>query len=265
MRHYPRKRFGQHFLIDQGVLAQIVAALDLKPKDFVIEIGPGLGALTAPLLQELDALHAVELDRDLVASLPRRLGQPVNLVLHQADALAFDFAGLQVSEGQGRPCKIVGNLPYNISTPLLLRLLSLPLNSDSWVFMLQAEVAERLVAQPGGKDYGRLTVMVQYEAEVNWLFEVSPTAFNPPPQVMSAVVRLTPRREKSRLAQDKTQFAALVQAAFMKRRKTLANALKNRVSAEDFEALGIDSSLRPEQLSVDDFVRLSNRIARALK
>lgn len=256
--HRPRKRFGQHFLRDEGIIASIIGSLALEPEDFVIEIGPGLGALTALLVQKLNALHVVELDRDLVLELPNRLKHPLNLCIHAADALQFDFAELQIKEGQGRPCKMVGNLPYNISTPLILSLLKQKINSLFWVFMLQAEVAKRLVAEPGSKDYGRLTIMVRYFAQVDWLLDVPKEVFYPVPQVESAVVRFRPFEVLPIKAKDYHRFESIVQNAFMKRRKTLSNALKGVVSPEVLEQAGISPGLRPEQLSVADYVRLSN-------
>ena len=257
LRHRPRKRFGQNFLQDASVIRQIVDAVAPAPDDIVVEIGPGLGALTRELLEAVKVLHVVELDRDLAAQLPRRLRNPANLVVHQADALSFDFAALW-SNTQKQPIKIVGNLPYNVSTPLILRLMHTLPEVERLVFMVQAEVADRLGAVPGSKDYGRLTLMTQYFCQIETLFEVSNQAFYPIPKVMSAVIACFPHRPLPYVAKNFAAFEQVVKQAFGQRRKTIANTLKTRVSAEQLQAAGISPQLRPEQVSLEQFVRLSN-------
>ncbi|MEJ2060411.1 MAG: 16S rRNA (adenine(1518)-N(6)/adenine(1519)-N(6))-dimethyltransferase RsmA [Gammaproteobacteria bacterium] len=254
--HRPRKRFGQNFLHDRGILARMVAAIAPRAGDHLVEIGPGLGALTEPLLQHLDALDVVELDRDLIPHL-QSLAGPDRLHIHQADALRFDFTVLADKPGSLR---VVGNLPYNISTPLIFHLLeNAPLIHDMH-FLLQKEVVDRLAAAPGGKDYGRLSVMVQYACEVESLFRVPPGAFTPPPKVDSAFVRLTPYPEPPWRAIDPALLSRLVNQAFTQRRKTLRNAVKGLADSTDIEAAGLDPTQRPETLSVADYVRLANRL-----
>jgi 16S rRNA (adenine1518-N6/adenine1519-N6)-dimethyltransferase len=252
-QHIPRKRFGQHFLIDRAVVAKIVEAISPQPGQRVVEIGPGLGALTEPLLERVPSVDAVEIDRDLAAALATRFGAE-RLRLHVADALEFDFCAL------GGPLRVVGNLPYNISTPLLFHLADCIACLQDCHFMLQREVVQRIAAKPGGKDYGRLSVLLQYRFEAQQLLRVAPGAFRPAPAVESAVVRLTPRRPLPWPARDESVLADLVAKAFTQRRKTLRNALRDRVEEGDFDAAGIDSGLRPEALSVAQFVRLADAI-----
>lgn len=256
LKHRPRKRFGQNFLQDASVIRKIVDALASAPDDVVVEIGPGLGALTRELLAAVKTLHVVELDRDLAAQLPQRLGYPPNLIVHQADALQFDFGQFWINTQ--KPIKIVGNLPYNVSTPLILRLMHTCPEVDRLVFMVQAEVADRLVAKPGNKDYGRLTIMTQYFCQMETLFEVSNQAFYPIPKVMSAVIACFPHRPLPHIAHHFSVFEQLVKQAFGQRRKTIANTLKTRVSIEQLETAGISPQVRPEQVSLEQFVRLSN-------
>lgn len=252
--HIPRRRFGQNFLVDRAVVERIVDAIAPAPSDTIVEIGPGQGALTQPLLQCVEHLHAVEIDRDLVAELRARF-PPDRLTLHEADALRFDFAAL------GDSLRIVGNLPYNISSPLLFRLAdSLECIRDCH-FMLQREVVERMAAPPGGKTYGRLSIMLQYRFSVERLFRVAPGSFRPAPRVDSAVVRLTPLRPQPIAARDDDVFSRVVAEAFSHRRKTLRNALRSMVSEPAFAAAGVDADLRPEMLSVAQFVRLADAIA----
>jgi len=261
LSHRPRKRFGQHFLHDRGVTNRILAAIDPRPGDRVVEIGPGLGVLTCPLLQRVGELDVVEIDRDLAPELQHRCGEGGELRVHQADALTFDFASLA---GGPRKLRVVGNLPYNISTPLLFHLLK----ALEWIrdmhFMLQQEVVERITASPGGKDYGRLSVMLQFHCEAEYLFHVGRGAFSPPPRVESAVLRLRPRPAPPVPLHDHTLFASLVQTAFSHRRKTLRNALGSLVVPTDMADAGVDPSLRPEQLAVEDYARLSNAVASRL-
>jgi 16S rRNA (adenine1518-N6/adenine1519-N6)-dimethyltransferase len=253
-RHVPRKRFGQHFLVDPTVVASILEAISPQAGDHVVEIGPGLGALTEPLLQRLPSLDAVEVDRDLAAALAARFG-PERLRMHVADALQFDFCAL------GAPLRVVGNLPYNISTPLLFHLAGCIACLQDCHFMLQREVVERIAAKPGGKDYGRLSVMLQYRFEARELLRVAAGAFRPVPAVESTLVRLTPRRPLPWPARDEGLLAALVAKAFTQRRKTLRNALRDRVEESDFYAAQIDPGQRPEALSVAQFVRLADVVS----
>ncbi len=256
--HRPRKRFGQHFLHDRGVVARIVAALAPQAGDHVVEIGPGTGALTRELLAHMTRLDAVELDRDLIARLESEFPAD-KLTLHQGDALKFDFCRLMQED---RKLRLVGNLPYNISTPLLFHLLDQAGCIEDMLFMLQKEVVERLRAAPGGKDYGRLSVMIQYRCAVEKLFDVAPGAFTPPPKVDSAVVRLVPHAAPPVAVDDPARFALLVRAAFASRRKTLRNNMKGLLSAEDMLALGIDPVRRAETLSLAEFASLSNAATR---
>jgi len=252
--HLPRKRFGQHFLHDRHVIGQIVAAFSPKPDDQVVEIGPGTGVLTRPLLEKLDHLYAVELDRDLAARLNTEIAQE-RFTLHSADALKFDFCRLAPS---GRKLRLIGNLPYNISTPLLFHLLDQAGCIQDMLFMLQKEVVDRMCAGPGGKDYGRLSVMIQYRCAVEKLFDVAPGAFTPPPKVDSSVARLVPHATPPVAVNDPEKFARLVQAAFTSRRKVLRNTLKGWLRAEEMQALGIDPIRRAETLSLAEFAALSN-------
>jgi len=250
----PRKRFGQHFLHDRGTLARIAQAFDPRPGDTIVEIGPGRGALTAVLLEHAAHMHAVEVDRDLAAHLARTF-DPRRLTVHTADALRFDFCGLC----SGRtPLRVSGNLPYNISTPLIFHLLDQAACVRDMCFMLQKEVVDRLSASPGGKDYGRLSVMVQWRCAVTRLFRVPPGAFEPPPKVDSAVVRLVPWPDPPVKVRNPRRFAQVVQAGFAVRRKTLRNALKGLLSAGQIAACGIDPGARAETLSVAEFGRLAD-------
>ena len=253
-KHIARKRFGQNFLIDQQVIADIVNAVAPKRDDCVVEIGPGLGALTAPLLQRLDHLHVVEIDRDIIARLKKQYPSD-KLTIHEGDALEFDFGTLASS---GRQLHIVGNLPYNISTPLLFHLASFADCVYDMHFMLQKEVVERMVAEPGTADFGRLSVMLQYRFVMDWLLDVPPESFDPAPKVDSAVVRLIPRPADELTAKDEARFAALVTAAFAQRRKMLRNNLKEILAEGDFERLGIAPTARAEELSLDDYIRMAN-------
>ena len=253
--HFARKRFGQNFLTDESVIAGIVNAFGPAPGQNVVEIGPGLGALTRELLGRLGRVQVVELDRDLAAALPLRLLNEGELVVHQADALKFDFRTL--ARGP-HDLRIIGNLPYNISTPILFHLLDQADAIADMTFMLQKEVVERMVAAPGSGDYGRLSVMLQVKCEVEWLLDVPPEAFSPPPKVDSAVVRLRPHTTPRYNCKDEKRLQSLLTTAFNMRRKTLRNALKGQGSAEQFDAAGIDLSLRPEEVDVATWVRLGN-------
>lgn len=248
-----RKRFGQHFLHDAVVVDRILDSLDLESGLTVFEIGPGRGALTIPLLQRLPALHVIEIDRDLAADLQTRYGADGRLTVHCVDALRFDFCGA----ASGR-LLVVGNLPYNISTPLLFHLLDHLHCIAQMVFMLQKEVAQRLCAEPGGRDYSRLSVMVQSRCEVQALFNVSPGAFTPPPRVESSVVRLTPAATAAPVIKDRGLFNYIVRTAFSHRRKTLRNALKGVIDEALLTELGIPAQNRPEDLPVSAYAALAN-------
>lgn len=260
--HIPRKRFGQHFLTNRQVIADIVAAIRPSADDLMVEIGPGLGALTLPLLQTLRHLHVVELDRDIVARWAKH-DAAKNLTIHACDALKFDFGGLATplcGNDLKTPLRVVGNLPYNISTPLLFHLATFPAITDMH-FMLQKEVVDRMVAQPSTAAYGRLSVMLQYQFAMESVLDVPPDAFSPPPKVDSAVVRMAPWRQRSFLANDETLLSKIVLSAFAMRRKTLHNTLKDYLGRPDFEKLGLDGGLRAENLSVEDFVRIANSVS----
>ncbi|HTY99662.1 MAG TPA: 16S rRNA (adenine(1518)-N(6)/adenine(1519)-N(6))-dimethyltransferase RsmA [Rhodocyclaceae bacterium] len=254
MGHTPRKRFGQNFLVSPGIIRRIVEAIGPCNDDVMVEIGPGLGALTEPLLEKLGHLHVVEIDRDLIAGLGRRF-PPERLTVHAGDALEFDFACL------GGNLRIVGNLPYNISTPLLFHLAGFAGRVRDMHFMLQREVVDRMVAAPGGADYGRLSVTLQYRFDMERLFLVPPGAFNPAPKVDSAIVRLLPRPAAELNARDEAFFARLVTAAFGQRRKMLRNTLRGLAAGEQLTAAGIAPTVRAEDLAAADYVRLANSLA----
>lgn len=258
-KHIARKRFGQHFLQDQRYIERIIAAFAPVPTDRIVEIGPGLGVLTRALLQHAHGLDAIELDRDLVAQLQRDMVPLGGLTLHNADALDFDFCRLAPGP---QTLRIIGNLPYNISTPILFHLFDQLDCIHDMLFMLQKEVVDRMCAQPGGRDYGRLSVMLQWRCRVESLFHVPPGAFSPPPKVDSAIVRLTPHPHPVMEVRDSVYFSALVKAAFAQRRKTLRNTLKNMVSAEVMQTLGIDPGRRAETLSLAEFAALANHITK---
>jgi 16S rRNA (adenine1518-N6/adenine1519-N6)-dimethyltransferase len=255
--HRARKRFGQNFLVSPGVIRKIVDAVAPRAGDTVVEIGPGLGALTAPLLERVDHLHVVEIDRDLIARLRERF-PPERLTIHAGDALKFDFAALK----ETGPLKIVGNLPYNISSPLLFHLADYAERVAEMHFMLQKEVVDRMVAAPGSGDYGRLSVMLQYRFWMERLFIVPPGSFNPAPKVDSAVARMIPLKVGAGgTADDEALFAKLVAAAFGQRRKMLRNTLREFGGESLLEAQGIAPTARAEELAVADYVRLANALA----
>jgi len=250
--HRPRKRFGQHFLHDHSVIARIVAAINVQADDRIVEIGPGKGALTRALLEVTDIMHAIELDRDLVRHLADSF-DPTRLLVHQGDALSFDVATLAAPRTRLR---IVGNLPYNISTPLMFHLLQSRDVIADMHFMLQLEVVNRLAAAPDNADYGRLSVMAQLHCQVQPLMWVGAGAFTPPPKVESALVRLIPRAQLPLPVQHIPAFTRIVAGAFSQRRKTLRNALRNLLSSAQIEAAGIDPAQRPATLGVDDYIAL---------
>jgi 16S rRNA (adenine1518-N6/adenine1519-N6)-dimethyltransferase len=249
-----RKRFGQHFLTDRHYVERIVRAIAPARGDSMVEIGPGTGILTRPLLSHLAHLHAVEIDRDLAAGL-RREFPPEKLIVHEADALEFDFDSLAA------PLRVVGNLPYNVSTPILFRMSAIADRLRDCVFMLQKEVVDRMVSAPATPDYGRLSVMLQYRFAMALVLRVPPGAFTPPPKVDSAVVRMAPLGADRARAQDEALFARIVGAAFEQRRKMLRGALRGIVTPQVFEAAGIDSTRRGETLSVAQFVALADAAA----
>jgi 16S rRNA (adenine1518-N6/adenine1519-N6)-dimethyltransferase len=252
-----RKRFGQHFLHDDSVLDRIAMAVSPRPTDHIVEIGPGRGALTRALLDyDCATFDAIELDRDLIPRLRADLASEPRFTLHECDALDFDFTTL--ARQRGARLRLVGNLPYNISTPLLFHVLDHAAAIEDLHVMLQREVVDRIAASPGNGDYGRLTIMLSPWLTAESLFEVGPEAFRPPPKVWSAVVRLTVRREPAFTVSPR--FAAVVASAFSHRRKTLRNALKGVVSAEQIEACHVDPNARPETLPPEAF----NRLAHAL-
>ena len=248
--HPPRKRFGQHFLADPHYVERIVAAIGPQPGQTVVEIGPGLAALTGSLIERAGHVVAVEIDRDLVARLRERF-TPAQLTLVEGDALTFDFSSL------GRDLRVVGNLPYNISSPLLFHVAAFEGSLRDLHLMLQREVVDRMTAAPGTQAYGRLSVMIQCRFSVERLFVVPPGAFRPAPKVDSAVARLTPLRERAPAIDDFVLFSRIVAAAFSQRRKTLRNALSGAVSVAELAAARIDPGARGETLGVEDFVRLA--------
>ena len=262
--HRPRKRFGQHFLCDEHYIERLVDSIAPKAGQRLVEIGPGQGALTRPLLARVDQLDVVELDRDLIPGL-RALAHSCGsgthtLTIHEADALKFDFCPLV--EGMPKPkLRVVGNLPYNISTPLLFHLTRQLACIEDMHFMLQKEVVERITAPAGGGSYGRLTVMLSYYCQSEYLFTVPPGAFQPPPRVDSAIVRLIPHASPPADVGDTQVFAELVNQAFSQRRKTLRNSLKNLLDASAIESAGVDPTLRPECLSLSQFAALSRKIS----
>lgn len=252
MMHRPRKRFGQHFLHDKAIIQRIVAALDPKPADYLIEIGPGQGALTFPILQKVKKLEVIEFDRDLVAALNQQANQ--KLLIHSADVLQFDFFTIKP---ESEMLRVFGNLPYNISTPLIFHLLTYANRIEDMLFMLQKEVADRLAACANTPEYGRLSVMVQYHCEVEILFDVPPQAFSPPPKVWSSIIRLKPYRKLPYPAKNYDAFAAIVKAAFGQRRKQLRNSLKEFIDDNIWAKFPALSHARAENLTVKDFVELS--------
>jgi 16S rRNA (adenine1518-N6/adenine1519-N6)-dimethyltransferase len=257
MSHTPRKRFGQNFLHDPAVIGRIVQAINPQAGDCLVEIGPGQGAITLPLLQAAGELIVVELDRDLIGPLADRCRDIGVLTVHNADALSFDFSALAAD----RPLRVVGNLPYNISTPLLFHLLGQHTCIRDMHFMLQKEVVERMAAAPGSGAYGRLSIMLQYRCRVTPLFTIGSGAFNPPPKVDSAFVRLEPHATPPVTLDDEAVFADLVRTAFMQRRKTLRNTLRTLLDADEISAAGIDPAARAETLSLAEFAELANVVA----
>ncbi|HEU4777125.1 MAG TPA: 16S rRNA (adenine(1518)-N(6)/adenine(1519)-N(6))-dimethyltransferase RsmA [Telluria sp.] len=253
MKHVARKRFGQNFLTDKHVLDNIIDAINPNPGEAMVEIGPGLAAMTALLLKRLDHMHVVELDRDLVARLEKTFPRE-KLTIHSGDALKFDFGQIPVPEG--RKLRVVGNLPYNISSPLLFHLAEFAHLIEDQHFMLQKEVVERMVAEPGTKAYGRLSVMLQWRYDMALMFIVPPTAFDPPPQVESAIVRMIPTKRK--LACDGPTLEAVVMKAFSQRRKVIKNCVAGMFTEAQLIEAGVNPGDRPETVSLEQYVALSN-------
>lgn len=252
----PRKSLGQNFLQDPNIINKIVSSLGLKANDVALEIGPGRGALTELMLPLAKSLHLVEYDRDLVTYWQDRALSAENLSVHGVDILKFDLTDIVDAEQQ--KIKVIGNLPYNISSPVLFHLMKYADQIESQVVMLQKEVVQRMSASPGGKDYGRLSVMLQQRYAIEYLFTVPPGAFFPPPKVESAIARLTPLAEILHPVDSHADFAQLVKQAFSQRRKTLRNTLKGMLSAEQIESVGVTPSVRAETLSVSEFAALAN-------
>jgi 16S rRNA (adenine1518-N6/adenine1519-N6)-dimethyltransferase len=256
--HQARKRFGQNFLHDQQIIDRIIRAINPQPGQHLLEIGPGQGALTIPILEAAGALDVVEVDRDLALLLLDRLRSKPGFRLHQQDVLKFDLQEIDCQADH--ELRVVGNLPYNISTPLMFHLLAQRQKIRDMIFMLQWEVVARMIARPGEENYGRLSVMVQYHCQVERLFKVPPGAFHPQPKVDSAIVKMTPWRQLPNPARNEKLFAEVVRTAFNQRRKTLRNSLKSLISASALESLGLDLTQRPETLSTEDYVRISDLI-----
>ncbi len=250
--HRARKRFGQHFLHDRNIIDKILRAIGINEDQHYLEIGPGRGALTFPLLQQCKKLTAIELDRDLIPLLNKEAVKYGELQVINSDILKFEFDSLPEQS-----YRVVGNLPYNISTPLMFHLLESVDKIQDMHFMVQKEVAQRIVAEVGSKNYGRLSIMMQYRCKCQYLFEVAPGSFTPPPKVDSAIIRLLPLAKPGFDVGDFAVFSSIVQTAFAQRRKTLSNSLKSMVSPDVFERSGIDKQLRAENLSGEDFALLT--------
>lgn len=253
--HQAKKHFGQNFLVDERIIHDIIAGIGPEPGDHIVEIGPGLGALTRPLLRRLNHLDVVEIDRDIIARLQSSYAQEIansKLTIHAGDALKFDFSKL------AGPLRVVGNLPYNVSTPLLFHFAEYAPCIKDMHLMLQKEVVERMTAGPSTPEYGRLSVMLQYRFRMEKLLDVPPESFRPVPKVNSAVIRVVPLPISEVTVQSENWYAQLVRIGFAKRRKTLRNALKEYLSEQDFQALGIDAWQRAEDLGVAEFAKLAN-------
>jgi len=255
MSHTPRKRFGQNFLHDHNIIYNIISSIQAQPNEHWVEIGPGQGALTVPLLGEGVQLDVVELDRDLVSLLKQKFNEQPRLQIHSGDALRFDFSTLIK---HNEKLRVIGNLPYNISTPLMFHLLDNAAIIEDMHFMLQKEVVDRICAAPGSKKYGRLSVMMQYYCATEMLFEVPPESFDPVPQVTSAIIKLVPHQQPPVQVDDVAKLNKVVTQAFSQRRKTLRNSLKKLIDEQDIAKLGIDPTARAETLSLSDFANLSN-------
>lgn len=252
--HKAKKKFGQNFLVNQSIIADIIAEIAPQATDNMVEIGPGLGALTTPLLKQLNHLHVVEIDRDIITRLQNNYAAS-KLTIHAGDALQFDFASL------GAPLRIVGNLPYNISSPLLFHFAQYRERISDMHFMLQNEVVDRMVAEHDTPAYGRLSVMLQYRFDMEKLLDVPPDSFRPAPKVDSAIVRMIPRSEDNIFVKNEAHFSAIVAAAFGQRRKTLRNTLRSYLNENDFSTLEIDPQRRAETLSVTEFIKVANYVS----
>ncbi|MBC7787550.1 MAG: 16S rRNA (adenine(1518)-N(6)/adenine(1519)-N(6))-dimethyltransferase RsmA [Methylophilaceae bacterium] len=256
MKHIPKKRFGQNFLTDQAIIQALVNAITPQPNDLMVEIGPGLGALTKPLIKDLQHLHVVEIDRDIISWM--QSFYPLDkITIHNSDALKFDFKSIGDSANLQK-LRVVGNLPYNISSPILFHLLDNVQTIIDMHFMLQKEVVERMVAATSTPAYGRLSVMLQYKLNMEYLFTVPPEAFDPPPKIESAFIRCVPHASLPFTAADEKLFAKVVLNAFGQRRKTLRNTLKGMLDDHGFTQLDINPQLRAENLSVEKFVAIAN-------
>lgn len=257
--HVPRKRFGQHFLHDPGVIARIVAAIDPQPEDRIVEIGPGLGAITLPLLARVKQLEAIEIDRDAIRHLNEAVAPHGSLRIHEADVLRFDLGTLR---SDARALRIVGNLPYNISTPLLFRLIEQREHLLDLHVMLQKEVVQRMAATPGSEHYGRLSVMLAPWLRVEPLFDIGPGAFRPPPKVVSSFVRLTPYEQPAVPQEHAREYGIVVAAAFSQRRKTLRNSLRPLLEEADIAAAGLDPGARAETVTPLGYAALAGQLAK---
>lgn len=251
MKHIPRKRFGQNFLQDQSIIHKIIECINPQRNQNIVEIGPGLAALTKPLIESLDKLTVVELDRDIIEFLKKNF-TPEQLAIVEGDALKINFA-------EFGDVRVVGNLPYNISTPILFHLSQFT-NVKNMVFMLQKEVVERICAKPNTSDYGKLSIMLQYKFKCRYLLDVPPESFYPAPKVDSAIVSLTPRTDYDYSQVNEEKLNLVVSKAFNQRRKTISNSLKGLISTEQLQSLGIDDSLRAENIAIDDFIKISELI-----
>jgi len=251
MKHIAKKKFGQNFLKDAAIIHSIIQSINPLPNDLLIEIGPGLGALTKPLLEKTNRLLAIELDRDIVAWMENEYSKK-NITIFNEDVLNFNFNQFD------QKIRIVGNLPYNISTPILFKCIDNILNIKDLHFMLQKEVVDRMIATPSSPEYGRLSVMLQYYFAMEHLVDVPKESFEPEPKVESSFVRLIPYEQYPFIANNIEQFARIVKEAFSQRRKTIRNTLKSFITENDFEKIGINPQLRAENLSVSDFVKISN-------
>jgi 16S rRNA (adenine1518-N6/adenine1519-N6)-dimethyltransferase len=255
--HQAKKRFGQNFLHNEAVISDIIDSINPEPGENLVEIGPGLGALTEPVVERAEKLSVVELDRDLAHRLRHHPFLAPHLTIYETDALKFDFSQLATQE---KPLRIFGNLPYNISTPLIFHLLTFKSQVKDMHFMLQKEVVQRMAAGPDCKTYGRLSIMTQYQCQVIPVMEIGPEAFKPAPKVDSAIVRLIPHKEIKNPVKDINALNTVCLAAFNQRRKTLRNSFKNLVNVEQLATLNIDANLRPENLTIDEYIKLANFI-----
>ena len=255
---HPRRRFGQHFLTDNNIVDKILESINPSDDDVIVEIGPGQGAITNGLTKNTKFVHAIEIDRDLTNYLKKRFEENSKIIIHEADALNFDYLKF------GSNLRIVGNFPYNISTPLLFHLLKFKNSIIDIHCMLQKEVVDRMSAKPGNKTYGRLGIMLGCHLKIEPLFHVDKSAFFPAPKVTSTVVKLTPLKKNKFHIHDEDIFSKIIAEAFMKRRKTIQNSLKKLINISDLDAVNLDPKLRPEQISIKKYVELSNHLVKRL-